>query len=426
MTLLEAREKRAKLVADARKVVELADAEKRSMNAEDQAKFDVMMKDAAEMKGDIERREKLETEEAVLNTSTGRRSAATPPGTQAGDTADKPRVIEFRDRKITVQPGTPEYRRSSDDYNTAFRNYIVGKETRTAASFANDVTADGGYLHTPIQFNAMLLKFLDNLVWVRQRAKVLPVTTSDTLGTPTLATDMASTSWSTEVAAQSADAAAQFGRRDLKPNLLAKLVVVSQKLLATAAISPEEIVADRLAYSLAIAEENAYLTGTGSAQPLGVYTASASGVPTSQDVVCASSTAIAADDLIGCKYGLRAQYRARARWNFSRTAVQNISKLKDSQNRYLWQVGISPGQPDTLLGLEIDETEYAPATFTTGLYVGGLFNWDFYWIADLVTGFEMQRLNELYAATSQVGFIGRKYADGAPVVPAAFSRLKLA
>jgi len=38
----------------------------------------------------------------------------------------------------------------------------------------------------------------------------------------------------------------------------------------------------------------------------------------------------------------------------------------------------------------------------------------------------MQRLVELYAATNQVGFVGRLESDGMPVLAEAFVRVKLA
>ena len=38
----------------------------------------------------------------------------------------------------------------------------------------------------------------------------------------------------------------------------------------------------------------------------------------------------------------------------------------------------------------------------------------------------IQRLVELYAGTNEVGFIGRRWVDGSPVLEEAFSRLKLA
>ena len=37
----------------------------------------------------------------------------------------------------------------------------------------------------------------------------------------------------------------------------------------------------------------------------------------------------------------------------------------------------------------------------------------------------MQRLNELYAGNNQVGFLGREYSDGMPVMAEAFARAKL-
>jgi len=37
----------------------------------------------------------------------------------------------------------------------------------------------------------------------------------------------------------------------------------------------------------------------------------------------------------------------------------------------------------------------------------------------------VQRLNELYAATNQVGFIGRLESDGMPVLEEAFARVTL-
>jgi HK97 family phage major capsid protein len=70
-------------------------------------------------------------------------------------------------------------------------------------------------------------------------------------------------------------------------------------------------------------------------------------------------------------------------------------------------------------------SEYAPSTFTTGLYVGILGDFSKYWIVDALD-MEMQRLVELYAATNQIGFIGRKETDGMPCLEEAFVRVTLA
>lgn len=105
--------------------------------------------------------------------------------------------------------------------------------------------------------------------------------------------------------------------------------------------------------------------------------------------------------------------------------VKDIAKLKDGDGQYIWKPGIADGDPDRLLNIPYDESEFAPSAKTSGAYVGILADWSYYWIAEL-KGLEVQRLNELFATTSQIGFIGRGYWDGAPVLAEAFARVTLA
>ncbi len=73
----------------------------------------------------------------------------------------------------------------------------------------------------------------------------------------------------------------------------------------------------------------------------------------------------------------------------------------------------------------VRESEWAPSTFTTGLYVGIIGNFDYYWILDSLL-MEIQVLAELYAETNQIGYIIRAETDGAPVQSNAFARVTLA
>jgi HK97 family phage major capsid protein len=50
-------------------------------------------------------------------------------------------------------------------------------------------------------------------------------------------------------------------------------------------------------------------------------------------------------------------------------------------------------------------------------------NWRYYEIADALD-LEVQVLQELYAATSQIGYIFRIKTDGMPTLEEAFARLK--
>lgn len=394
--ILEMRAKRAALVAEARGLLDKAEADKRDLSAEERGNYDKILGEVDRLKGQIDTEERQLALEAEVRGLAG----IPAPG--------KPQVEAPEERKLK-----------------AFRNYLLSGAAEYRA-LANDTDASGGYLHAPVEFHARLLKGLDNRVFVRSHATVLPVRASDSLGFPTLVEDVSDPTWTTEIAEVNEDTSMAFGNRELKPNQLSKRIKTSMKLLRTSAIPVEQLVADRLAYKFAVAQENNFLNGNGTGKPLGIFTASADGVPTSRDVSSGNTaTAITADGLINAKYALKAQYRGKARWVFHRDAVSAISKLKDNDGQYLWKASLREGEPDMLVGLPMDETEYAPNTFTTGLYVGALCCWEYYWIADLMS-MEIQRLNELYAATSQIGFIGRLYTDAAPILPEAFVRVKLA
>ena len=105
-------------------------------------------------------------------------------------------------------------------------------------------------------------------------------------------------------------------------------------------------------------------------------------------------------------------------------AVRSGSGASAGTGGYLWYPSVREGEPDRLLGLPMDVSEYAPNTFTSALYVGILGDFSNYWIADSLA-LEMQRLVELYATTNQVALIGRMESDGMPVLEEAFVRVKL-
>ncbi len=291
----------------------------------------------------------------------------------------------------------------------------------------------GGYLLAPQQFVSDFIKFVDDLVFIRQAATKYTMTTAESLGAASLDTDLEDADWSTELTTGSASTVQPFGKRELKPNPLAKSVKISKKLLRQSTIDAERLVGQRLAYKFGITEEKAFLTGDGFNKPLGVFTPDANGIPTTRDVAAASQTALAGDDFIEAKHTLKAAYwdRASTFWILGRSVLKNVRKLKDTTNNYLWAPGLGPGGgltgglPPTLLDVPYKISEYAPVTQTAGLYVGIIGDFSFYWIADALN-FDLQVLVELYAATNQNGYIARQEVDGQPVLAEAFVRLKMA
>jgi HK97 family phage major capsid protein len=263
------------------------------------------------------------------------------------------------------------------------------------------------------------------MVFVRQYARVESMTQAASLGVPSLDADPADPIWTSELGIGDEDSTMDFGKRELSPHPLAKYIKVSRKLLRSSAFGIEALVRDRLAYKFAVVQENAFLNGSGAGQPLGVFTASNDGITTSQDVSTGNTaTTMTFDGLKEAKYSLKANYWPKVRWIFHRDGVKMISKLKDGEGQYIWAPSVIAGDPDRLLSFPVHMSEYAPNTFTTGLYVGILGDFSNYWIVDALD-MEVQRLVELYAATNQIGFIGRVECDGMPVLAEAFRRVKL-
>lgn len=402
--LKDLREKRGKLVHDAREFLDTIQAEKRDMTQEESTKWDTMMSDADAIKKTIEQEERLL--EAEREAATAARNM---PDNKETRNQDKDEV-ELR--------------------TLAFRKALVGgvatlnADEQRALSFDND--ASGGYLSPPEQFVSQLIKAVDDMVFMRGLSNVMTLSGAHSLGAPSLDADPADANWTAEVGAVTEDSTMSFGKRELQPHMLAKLIKVSMKLLNRSAMPAESIVMDRLAYKFGVTLEKAYLTGSGASQPLGVFTANANGISTGRDVSTGNTTSsIQSDGLMEAKYSLKGQYHGGAQWIFHRDAVKQIAKLKDGDGQYIWQPGLVAGTPDRLLQFPVNMSEYAPNTFTTGLYVGILGDFSNYWIADSLS-MTVQRLNELYAANNQIGFIGRLESDGMPVLEEAFARVKLA
>ncbi len=406
MNIQELQQKRAKLIADARSLLDRADG--KPLGAEDSAQYDALFAEAGQVADTIRRYERQEQAEREMNELATR---AEKPSGQSGET-----------RQDATNP------RESKEYRAAFdrflRNGIQGLSGAEYRALQSDLDTAGGYLVTPMQFVNDLIKSVDNAVYIRQWATRFTVPTAQSLGVPTLENDPADPTWTAELGTGDEDSTMSFGRRELHPHALAKRIKVSNKLLRQVP-SAEALVRARLAYKFSVTMEANYMTGTGAEQPLGLFTASNDGIPTTRDVATDNTaTSPTVDGLTNAKYALKQQYWPAARWLFHRDTVKVVAKLKNGDGQYIWRESVRAGEPDFLLGLPLYMSEYAPNTLTANQYVGILGDFSNYWIADALD-MQIQRLVELYAATNQTGLIGRMESDGQPVLAEAFVRVKL-
>ena len=387
-----------------------------SMNQEEIQEFDGLMADADRLMESIEQEVKAAVHDKFMDTPAGK---VIHPG---GGDGDGDSGGDGPDGKAKGNKAFAAWLKYGDQALT--NESIPGMKAFKALQV--DVDTLGGYLVAPQEFVAELIQVVDDLVFIRGLATVKTLTLGVSLGAPSLDTDLSDASWTSELLDGGQDDTLRFGKRELFPHPLAKRVLISNKMLNAPGLNAEAIVSERMAYRFGVAQENAFLTGSGSGQPLGVFTASADGISTGRDVSTGNTTSeIGADGLIEAKFALKAAYWARATWIFHRDALKQIRLLKDGNGQYMWSPGLAGGIAPAILDMPFLISEFAPNTFTTGLYVGILGDFSRYWIADSLT-MQVQRLIELYAATNQTGFIGRLETDGMPVLEEAFVRVILA
>jgi len=434
-----------KLTADLRKIVNLADENQNgSLTAEQELQADEIEKELEKTQQSIKsiqkqniRRDNLSKYEATLNEPIGRQ---TQPSSLSGAIGGKTNDVSELSiscgsagvKKLRLQPGSQLHSRAQESYQLGFENFIqTGNASGLMSAEQLGMKAGdnprGGYL-APMTFVSNLIKFLDNQVFMRQLSTVYPNISPTGMGAVAWETDPGDADWTAEVLTtdMSEDDTARVGKRELIPKDLSKLVLASRKLInGNTMLSVEDLIIQRLGYKFAVTEEKAFLTGTGGNTPLGVFTASPLGISTGRDAVGGAATTFDADDVIGVFYNLKAAYQAKATWLVSREWVKRARKLKASTSgEYIWAPALGT-EPALIMGRPFVVSEYVPTTYTAGLYIALCGDFSYYWIADCYD-ITVDRLDELFRLKKQIGFIGEKSTDGAPVLEEAFSRMRLA
>jgi HK97 family phage major capsid protein len=378
---------RAQLVTEARAIVDLVDAEKREYTAEETAQYDKILDDVGKLTADIDKEQRILELEAGISKNVNYDSLKPNANSDGG--------------------GDKGYRKKAFSKLLKSGNNSLAPEEKRALEATDPAT--GGYTVADEQFVAELLRDVTDAVVIRQLATIRTLSKAASLGFPTLEAGMSDADWTTELLTGDFDSSLEFGKREFVPSPFAKKIKISKTLINNSALPIEDIVRGEIARIFAETEEKAYMTGNGTGKPLGLFVASADGIPASRDVSEGNTaTAITFDGLMNTKYSLKSQYLAKADWMFHRDGLKMIAKIKNVEDgRYAWEQSVQVGQPDRLLGRPFYMSEFAPSTFTADQYVGILGDFSFYWIIDVLS-LQIQVLFELYAETNQIGYIARR------------------
>ena len=323
---------------------------------------------------------------------------------------------------IPVPGSEGESREAPSKEMEEFRLYLISGEKRDLV--VDGVSNTAGAL-APQEYVKKILANVQSEVKVLDRCNVIHLNQAASIGVPTESVDAADAAWTTEVPVSlTADSTWAFGKRELGANQLIKLVKVSNKLIKTSAFPIDQLVGDKLSIKMRQALENAIIKGDGSGKPLGVFTASASGVSTGRDVTTGTALTISADDIIATKRNVKQAYRSKGVWVINPEILTDVILLKDNNDQYIWRSGLTDNDPDRLYGSEVIESDFAPSAKTGGSYVAVFGDFSNYWVT-MVDQISVQVLKEAFATSGEVGYLATAFADGAPVLEEAFSRLKI-
>jgi HK97 family phage major capsid protein len=392
--ILELREKRAKAWEAAKAFLDTKRGTDGIVSAEDTATYDKMEGEVVALGHEIDRLEKQEALDRELS---------------------KPLNLPLTGRPSTA--GLEEKTgRASDEYRKAFWNAMRSKnsfDVQNALQIGTD--SEGGYL-VPDEFERTLIAALQEENIFRGIAKVIATASGDRK-IPVVASK-GTASWVDEEGPipESDDA---FGQITLGANKLATIIKISEELLNDGFFDIANYIATEFARRIGAKEEEAFLIGDGSSKPTGILHATGGA---EVGLTSAIATSITADELIDLYHSLKSPYRKNAIFIMNDATVKAIRKLKDGNGQYLWQPSITAGQPDTILNRPVKTSSYAP-NIAAGAKTIAFGDFGYYWIADR-QGRSFQRLNELFAATGQVGFKASQRVDGKLILPEAIKVLQ--
>lgn len=396
--ILELREKRAKSWEAAKAFLDTKRGTDGIVSAEDTATYEKMEADVVALGKEIDRLEKQEALDRELS---------------------KPLNTPLTGKPI-FQGMESKGGRASAEYQKAFWNAMrtragEGLDPMIKNALQIGTDTEGGYL-VPDEFERTLIESLNEENIFRKLANVISTASGDRK-IPVVASK-GTASWIDEEGAipESDDS---FGQVSIGAYKLGTMIKVSEELLNDSVFNLENYIAREFARRIGNKEEDAFFTGDGSGKPTGIL-ASSGGAQIG--VTAASATAISIDEILDLFYSLKSPYRNKSVFVMNDATIKAIRKLKDGQGQYIWQPSLQAGTPDTILNRPVYTSSYVPtiAASAKSIIFG---DFGYYWVADR-QGRVFKRLNELYAATGQVGFVATQRVDGKLILPEAIKVLQ--
>ena len=384
MKNIELRGQRAELIKGATAIVDAAQKEGRSLNAEEKSKFDAMEADARSIKDQIDIIERTAEMKKELAANAEVREAAP---------------------KATRKGAFEKYLRNGMGALNSNERSMMAELRGTSTQIAGTDSL-GGFL-VPQDFSNELDMATLFTGEVERLAKKLNTAGGALLDYPTIndtATDAGLTSEAAAVTVQDMT----FANAQLSAYNYASQVRVSMQLLQDNAFDLNAFLAEAMGERIARATNAAFTTGTGSSQPQGIITGATLGNTAS------SATAISADDILDLIHSIDPSYRNKPTFglmaNDSVISVIRSLGLGSANDFPIFIPSMTAGEPDKLFGFNLYYNNDMASAITTGQKT--LLAADFSkFVVRSAGGVQMVRLNERYMDELEVGFVSYARKD---------------
>ncbi|MFF9898496.1 phage major capsid protein [Streptomyces longispororuber] len=378
------------------------------MSAEDRSAWDAALADVERLSADIEREERHARLASADYSQVIEATKEADEERHGGPDQAEAYAAAYR---TWMREGTADL--TTEERATLRSGWVDGKELRAQGVATG---AAGGYT-VPAPFRAKLIEAQKFFSSMRDVAEVITTETGATLPWPTN-DDTANVGAILAENSQVTEQDVTLGTNDVGAYMYtSKLVRVSLQLLNDSAFDLESWLAQVLGRRIGRAQNAHFTTGTGTSQPEGVQTNAVIG----KTGGTGQTTSVTYDDLIDLIHSVDPAYRNSGRVGFmlNDATLGAARKLKDADNRPLWEPSLQVGMPDGLLGYKYTVNQDMPvmAANARSILFGDFFAG--YLIRD-VQDVQMLRLAERYADYLQVGFLAFARTDGTPQDTAAY------
>ena len=413
------RDKRQRLLSEARSLLDTAEAENRDLTKEEDARFSAMHEEGdrllrlAERTAEQESRERreLEREERQRLEANRLQSRETPEGKAKAYKRAFSRFmrtgvasLNHEDRAALESGFSPLDDAQSD---------ILAAEMRVLGTDATG-TPYGGY-SIPEDFQndieTAMAKF-NGMLRTRAGAAAFTTSTGAALPWPT-ANDTANKG---ELLAEGNAASEQdvvMGRTVFDAfTYSSKMVKVQRQLLQDSAFDLGGYLGGLFGERLGRITSEHFFTGSGASRPRGItIDAVDSGITFSIGSSGLSTMPGAYDSLVDVQHSVEESYRADAEWLLHDDALKAIRKLKDADNNPIWNAGVAGKESPTILGNPYQTDPEMPDVGTAtnrAIIFGDMSKYKIRRVKEM----QVLRLEERYAEYLQVAFLAFLRVDG--------------